>query len=463
MARSRACAPGLFFTTPWNAALEAIMEKKRRSYGDGEVIPLPNGRYKVRWHEQGRRRSRNFRSLALAERFRRGIVGDIARERAGLPPDPRMFPTLATLAEGWIERRRYTHASWSEDRGRWNNHLAPTFGPMRAGEVDRPALRAFVEEKHREGMNPDTLRNVVRCLSTFMTDLCERPRETGIEQNPCFRLPENLQRLMRSTDDPRLTPYLERLADVRRIFQEMSEPQRVAYAIGVCAGPRPGEILALSWPDVDEEEYRIDVRHQVQDGRLCPVKDKEPRIVQGDFLAPLVPVLRAWRLKTGGRGLLFPPALTATPKKRTGAFMHPKRLTEALKVAAAACELPGIMTWKKPWYQATRHTFATHWLRAGHSLGELAMALGHSSTWVTERYAHIRPSRRGDDDPWKLDLYAPPATVTEIGSCVALDRGSATPHARSRAPGKRSKLGPASRQVIENSPVISIVGPWRNG
>jgi integrase len=384
----------------------------RRRWGEGEVERLPSGSFRVRWNDSGRRVSRTFPTLQLAETFRRGIIGDIARERAGLPVDPRMFPSLEKLATDWIERRKVTHRSWSDDRGRWRLHLAQVFGRLRPAEVDVATIRAFVEGRVKAGTNRDTIRLEVACLSSFFSDLTERPRETGVTANPCRNLPKNLRRLFKSEHDPRFTPYVERLVDVRRIHQAMPELQGIAYAIGACAGLRPGEILALRWDHVRDGE-RVDVREQAQDGRLAPLKDVDARILQGPFLAPLWPILAAWRLKTGGRGLVFPPELTRTPGRRIGAFTHPKRFKEGLTGAAEACGLPAVMTWHKPWYQATRHTFATHWMRAGHSLGELAMVLGHSSTWVTERYAHIRPGPERED-PWSMDLAAPVGEVVEL-------------------------------------------------
>lgn len=385
---------------------------RKRGWGEGEVVSLPNGRARVRWREGGQRRSRNFPSRQLAEVFLRGVLGDLARERAGQAPDPRRFPPLSTLADGWIERRKTTHRSWSDDRGRWNHHLAPHFGKLRPADVEVATIRAFVEAKLKAGANKDTIRLCIACGSSLFSDLAERPRETGVERNPFLGLPKTLKRLYRSDYDSRFTPYVERLDDVRRIFQAMPEPQRVAYAIGAVAGLRPGEILALGWDNIRQGE-QIDVRGQVQDGRHGPTKDNEARILRGAFLEPLWSVLAAWRLKTDGKGLLFAPTLTKTPGRRIGAFMHPKRLKEGLATAAEKTGLD-VMTWAKPWYQATRHTFATHWLRAGHSLAELATVLGHSNTWVTEHYAHVRLGAR-QDDPWTLDLLAEPAEVVDLG------------------------------------------------
>ncbi|MBN1441669.1 MAG: site-specific integrase [Planctomycetes bacterium] len=393
---------------------------KPRGWGTGTVDREESGSWFYRYRHAGRRVYRGgFGSKMEAEQALAVRMGDIVAERrddAGLPPDRRRLKDLSQLAAEWLDRRQHTTRSWRDDRTRWSLHLGPFFGKMRATDVDRAAIRAFIEGKIKAGESKGNTGQIVRCASTFFSDLCERPAETGIEQNPWLRLPRDLRRLCKSDHDPRFTPYVQRLSAVVALFQEMREPQAVAYAIGVCAGLRSCEIIPLDWPSIDEEEPRIDVRRAVRNGRVGPTKDNEARILQGDFLAPLVPVLRAWRLKTGGRGLLFPPEMTRVPKKRMGAFMHPQRLREALRDSSASLGMPEIAEWDKPWSQATRHTFATQWLRGGHSLGELALALGHSATLVTERYAHIKPGTGRDIDPWRMNLLRAPAAVVPMAA-----------------------------------------------
>jgi integrase len=367
---------------------------RRRTWGRGGVRKEPLGRWAIRWREDGRRRylggfdSRNIAERALAVR-----LGAIAADRSGVQPDPRLFPTLGELAEPWLERRKTSHRSWSDDRSRWKCHLAPFFGRLRAREIDTACIRRFVEAELAAGTNKTTIGLYVRLLSTFFSDLRERPRETGATLNPVAGLPKNLRRLYRSDHDPRFTPYVRRLFDVRRIFRGLPESVSIAYAVGVCAGLRTGEILGLQWEDVEEEVPRISVRRQVQDGRLGPLKDLDARILQGAFLDPLAPILRAWRLRSGGRGLLLQPVSC----KRPSAFFTPARLYRPFRAALHILELEQVT-----WYQATRHTFASHWMRAGHSLGQLAAALGHSATWVTERYAHLEGGET--EDPWRMDL-----------------------------------------------------------
>lgn len=398
----------------------------RRRWGSGELVPpeRPGGTWAIRWRENGRRRFRGrFPSRDLAQRALDRLRGELAQQRAGLPPDLRGAPTLAVLADEWLKRREHTHRSWRHDRGRWRNHLEPAFGKLKAAEVDAARLRAFVEGRLRAGLDPATVQLCVRLLSTLFTDLIERPRETGVSVNPVRGLPRATRRLYRPRHDSRLVPYVERLDQVRALFQAMPSPERVAYAIGALAGLRTSEILALSWEQLDLEARRLVVRWQVQHGELAPLKDDEPRIVP--LSVALLPVLTAYRLETGGRGLLFPPARPGRrsgPSRRPARFMRPNRLHAALRAAAVEVGLPAIEEWEKPWYQATRHTYASQYVLAGGSLESLAALLGHSSTEVTQRYAHLRPDAlaRADVDRIAVDL------TRGEGVVVALQDGQRT-------------------------------------
>jgi integrase len=384
----------------------------KRRWGSGELVPpaRPGGPWGIRWRENGRRRFKGaFPTRDLAARALDRIRGELASMRAGLPPDPRGAPRLAALVDEWLARREHTHRSWRKDRGRWKLHLKPVFGHLRAGDVDQGRIRAFVEERLRSGLDPATVQLCVRLASSLFSDLVERPRDTGATVNPFKGLPATLRRLYRPRHDPRLVPFVERLDDVRRLYLAMPVPERVAYAVGALAGLRTAEILAVSWEQIDLEARRLVVRWQVQDGDLAPLKDDEPRILP--ISSALLPVLAEHRLRTGGRGLLFPPArpgrISGTARK-PARFMRPHRLAAALAAAAREVKRPDIIEWEKPWYQATRHTYASQYVMAGGSLEQLAVLLGHSSTEVTQRYAHLRPDHlaRADVDRIAVDLSA---------------------------------------------------------
>jgi integrase len=383
----------------------------KRRWGSGEIVPPagPGGTWAIRWREGGRkRRESGFRAQADARRALDKKRGDLAMLRAGVPLDPRGLPTLGSLAIEWLARREHTHpASHRHERLRWEQHLSPAFGSLRAGEVTIARIRTFAEDRRRAGFDPATVRLMVRQMSSLYADLVERPAETGATVNPFRGLPRTLRALLRPTHDPRLVPYVESLDAVAGLLGALPLKERTAYALGALAGLRPGEILAQAWPDVDLDARRLVVREQVQRGQLTPLKDKEARILP--LSSSLLPILAEYRLSSGGRGLLFPPArpgrISGTARK-PARFMRPHGLASALKAAARSTGQRQIETWEKPWYQASRHTFASHYVRGGGSLESLAVLLGHSSTEVTQRYAHLRPDHltTADVDRVAVDL-----------------------------------------------------------
>ena len=215
-------------------------------------------------------------------------------------------------------------------------------------------------------------------------------------------------RLIRPTHDPKKTPFIERLDDVRRIFLALPEPLNVAYAIGALSGLRTGEVFALRWTHVDLAARRIHVRESVNG----PLKDGDSRIVP--VLDALLPILTEWKLKSGGAGRVIPPMRCdgkkidkATPGNYLRAALEQLELTQ-----------PGL-----GWYEATRHTFASQWVLSGNSIEKLSAILGHYSVVMTERYAHLRPVlfTQADLATIAVDLRKTGAKVGELGHRMATD------------------------------------------
>ena len=106
------------------------------------------------------------------------------------------------------------------------------------------------------------------------------------------------------------------------------------------------------------------------DSRVVPVLD------------PLLPILNAWKLASGGEGLVIQPLRTdgkKIDKATPGTYLR-------AALAELKLEQPGL-----GWYEATRHTFASQWVMSGGSIEKLKERLGHYSVVMTERYAHLRP------------------------------------------------------------------------
>jgi integrase len=384
-------------------------KRRRKAHGQGCVYRRGPGNWWIAWREGGRRQTKGgYATEKEAGKVLAQITADVRAGRDGIPRDPRNIPTLGELGTDWTEGRKLTHRSWKNDKNRWKKDLKPFFGGCRPAEVDAAMIKKFVEQKLAEGLSSTTVGHLIRELSTLYTDLVERKLASA---NPVKSLTRATRRLYRNAKDPRTTPFLEKLEDIRSVFLALPMPYRVAFAIGALAGLRTGEVLGLDWRDVDLANRRIYVRQQVHEGKLGPLKDDESRVTP--ILKPLAPILAEYKLAKGGEGLLFPPR-HATRGGRPGtpsAFTRPETLWKHLRKALTKCKLPSLT-----WYQATRHTFASQYVLGGGSIEKLSKILGHASVTTTERYAHLRTDlfRESDFDVVAVDLSTPGAEVVQL-------------------------------------------------
>lgn len=367
---------------------------RARRWGSGSIARRGH-RWLIRWVDQhGRRLAQSFPDRATAERALVRKLDTSAAKKGGVEPQLRgKPPTLNALAAPWLEKRRAKRRSAYDDANRWKNHLAPEIGHLTPGEVTEAIIRDLVDRKLRD-LSPTTVRLCLRLLSTFYRDLV--PEHAAFNPLGKDRISRAVWDDVKPTHDPTMTPFLERAADIRRVFLALPEPVNIAFAIGSLAGLRTGEVIALKWEYVNLETRRIHVRESVRNGKLGPLKDDESRVVP--ILDSLAPVLNAWRLRSQ-HALVVPPLRSRRVVRHVG--IH--TLWDALREALATLKLPAIT-----WYQATRHTFASQWVQSGGELGTLRQIMGHSTVLVTERYAHLRPDLyEGEEKRISVDLSAP--------------------------------------------------------
>jgi integrase len=413
-----------------------MRKPKRRVWGSGTVWQRGQ-RWWIQWRENGRRRAKSYPDETTARKVLTKILADIATGKAGLPPDPTEAPTIEELFAPWAARRAKTHRAASDDVCRWKNHVAPTFGKLWPADVDAGKLRRYIEAKLSEGLAAQTVGHCVRLLSTFFEDVKEQGH---VAVNPVSTLPRSTRRLYKSTYDVRSTPYLERAEDIRRLYLALPEPHNVIFILGALTGARVGELLGMDWKDIDFAGRKVHVRQQMQDGKLCPLKDKESRIVP--LSTDLAPVLEAWKLKTGGLGQMFRPAVAdrgGRPELGTlPGYVRPHTVHKALAEALKKCGLP-----KLTLYQCTLHTYASQWTMAGGSLEELARYMGHSSTSTTQHYAHLAPDFFSSKarDMVRVDLARPKGTVVTLAPASVQDGYRIATTQQDTAPAQLSLIG----------------------
>ena len=345
---------------------------------------------------------------AIALQVKAKIENDLTAKRFDVqteppPPIPLLF---GAAADEWIKLRsaigqdgQPAIRSWRDDQGRVNLHLRPRFADRRLDEITVDDVKAVIETM-RPTHKPQTIRNVLHTLSRLYEDQPTALRLT----NPARQLKRGDRRRIGKGWDSRKTPFLKTKAEVRRLylgFPEMSadQPFRAMYAVGAFAGLRPGEVRALEWSDVDFDGRRI----HIQRSAGGPTKNGETRHVP--LAATLAEVLTEWQThRKLGEEMVFPCL------GHHGNVISEEKINTALRTALAAAEMPLSLTT----YQCTRHTFGAQWVINGGSLHKLADVLGHSTTEVTRRYAHLVPGEFTETERALVDVDLQPAKVIPL-------------------------------------------------
>lgn len=222
----------------------------------------------------------------------------------------------------------------------------------------RPAhIRNAVKMMSDRGLKPKTIKNTVYMASDIFAQATE---DKIIAENPCAGV--KLPKIVKVPPDP------FDASEVGLILDEMKKahPDWAAYfAIGFFTGMRTGEIMALTWEDIDFNAHTITVDKTMTEGRL-KLSTKTGVSHKVDIVEQLDPYLlkhKEFTFLQGGE--LF---RTETGEPVQSYNRATSRWRTALKKLGIRYRIP---------YQM-RHTFATMMLAAGENPKWVAEMLGHT-------------------------------------------------------------------------------------
>ena len=272
--------------------------------------------------------------------------------------------TLAELIDRYVELVAPTLKS-GHDRERHLERWKAELGHLVLADVS-PAKIAEVRDKllseptvRGEHRNPAT---VVRYLATLSHALSIASKEWGwVYDNPVLKV--------RKPKEPRGRVRFLSDEERDRLLNACKQSHNpVLYPVVVLAlstGMRHGEILRLTWDDVDLALGRI---------TLHETKNDERRVVPltGHALDVMKDYARVRRLDTK---LVFPSKAAASQKP-----MDIRRPWET------AVQKAGIVDFR---FHDLRHSCASYLAMNGASLAEIAEVLGHKTLQMVRRYAHL--------------------------------------------------------------------------
>ena len=325
-------------------------------------------------------------------------------DRSALPAgqSPRLEAWLTEwLSATAVRVRPSTLSGYTVDVHR---HINPTIGKHRLDALQPEHIEHLYAVLMASGLNAGSVHHVRRTLNKALNDAVRRQR-----------LPRNPVALAHTPryDPPEIEPLT--VDEARRILAAADdEPNGVAFMLAISLGLRRGEVLGLSWTDVDLDAGRLQVRRQLErrdwkhgcadpdrcDERpaRCPER-KDGGLVLAELKTkqsrrtlplpePLLVALRQHRhrqrearIRAGtvwhDSGLVFT-TITGRPVAPRDHSLHWTALLEGLGVRPARLH-------------DARHTAATLLLVQGVDQRVVMSMFGWTSPAMTTRYQHVVP------------------------------------------------------------------------
>ena len=360
--------------------------------GFGSLYRL-EGIWYARWTERGfRKKKRIGRDRALGERFLAKKAADLDREEAlGIRAiESIRFADLVAQYSTIFSGEKSAMTIYRES-SYIKSTIAPYFKRMLMEDIRREDIERFLAKRVSEGIAPGTRNRLLSVLSALFKKAL---RLNHCRENPCAGIKRSKESLLEPAVPRR------RCAEGPREGHDAQDPERRPAVAR--HGLRKGELLRLTWQDVDFNRRVVTVRIS---------KTKKPRIVP--VTARGIEALEGQRVLRGTDApapteLVF--AEIAVFGKRGEAMLRggAEKAWKDCRAKAGFADLR--------WHDL-RHVFAVTAARAGVPLGDLMKILGHSSLIMSMRYAHHAPANSGDLARTRLETFLR-GEVREDSECV---------------------------------------------
>lgn len=326
------------------------MDKKEKHLPRG--IYLRGGTYWIHYSFTDRhgakrrvRMSTDTRSLKVAKAILEKKRIEVAENKhLDIRKDEKiLFRDFARL---YLERHAFKNKGLKTDKHQLKA-IEPFLGHKYLHEITVLDLERFRSERLKNGKKPSTVnRNMSLIKSIF-----NRAVEWGMlraELNPATKIkqfPEDNMRLRFLSKD-----------EIKRLYEQCEGELLNLVKVAINTGMRRGELMALTWNDLDISNRHIYIRHSKSGkGRVIPMNQAVLEVVLS-------------LKKSSDRPNVF-------------SSNHREAYVAALKRAEI----------KDATFHTLRHTAASHLAQAGVNLYTISKILGHSTTEMTARYAHLGP------------------------------------------------------------------------
>ena len=264
--------------------------------------------------------------------------------------------------------------------------IKPFLGSVKLQKLKPAMIQKFYndalngKQDNKKAISPKTVKN----LHGIVHKALQQAVEIGyIKLNPaavCV-LPKVQKAKINPMDEQQTKLFIKAIAN---------EPLRRLFLVALFTGMREGEVIGLTWDNVDLKNGTIYITQQLQrhDGeyKLMPPKNSKSRLIVPapyimDILKEEQTAQKENRLKAGPlwenkKGFVFTNAIGGHYSQQ---YVHKK-----FKNVVQSIEMPSLR------FHDLRHTYAVAAIRAGDDIKTVSEKLGHASVAFTlDIYGHV--------------------------------------------------------------------------
>jgi integrase len=315
--------------------------------------------YWIEWYQEGQRKRERIGSNKSAAEQRLREVLSARTEGRYIKKSPDARTRFKDLARWYLDLSEVkAKRSYAKDQMHCQRLIAQ-FGDRLLKDITPALVESYKQKRLSENSHrgkPTRPATVNREITTFKTVFNKAMKNGRAERNPA----QGVKQLKENNERDRILSPEEYARLLTHCPTHLKPIIKLAYLTGM----RRGEILKLTWGQVDLKEGFIKLRAEdtkTNEGRLVPLN------------RDLVEMFKAMP-----RG--FPQAPVFTYKARS--------MAEMKRSFATACKQASIEGFT---FHDLRHTFNTNAYRAGVPIPTIMKITGHKSMAMFRRYTTISP------------------------------------------------------------------------
>lgn len=362
---------------------------KRRQNGEGTLYQRKNGLWvcelTVGYDKDGKRIKKTLSSMdidALKRKINdnkyeldRGIIYD----SKNLTLNEWINEWLNTYVQGKVKSSTYDNYEYA-----WKSHIEKRIGSFKLDKITPLVIQSFINKMTQEGYSVSTIKKPYIVLNqAFKKALLNKLVYT----NPCTGI---------SFPKPTPRKVVAMTSEEQREFESICQDTTYGnlFLFALNTGMRLGELLALTWSDVDMDCKEIHVKNTV-----VTVIDRNENAVR-----KMREEINSAKTDSGVRVIPMTNKahdILQKQQKRAGVFcfesangtiLERRNVKRALRQLLEKTDIQTKVT-----MHVLRHSFATRLLEKGANIKAVSEILGHKSIQITlDTYSHVLKDFKND-------------------------------------------------------------------